>query len=245
MISKPIQDEIWIRTIAQKNGLSITDIQFQRLGAYVELLKRWNQSVNLISRKDVDRIWSNHILLSIAFLFKIDFASGCRVLDLGTGGGLPGIPLSILRPDVSFVLLDSINKKIKAVEDIVQSLQLQNASVVCSRAEDINTRRGYANSFDAVIARAVAGLEDLVKWGMPFLRVTGSANMISFKQGKETVSFAQALVALKGGDLTAEMEKTARRYPGIKFRSTDLVLNGNDVLQNSERKFILVENYHR
>ena len=244
MILTSAQDEIWLRTIAQKNSLSITDIQLQQLKTYVGLLKQWNQSINLISRKDVDGIWSNHVLLSIAFLFKVNFAGGSRVLDLGTGGGLPGIPLSILRPDINFVLLDSINKKIKAVEEMVRSLQLPNVSVVCSRAEDMNSKQGYAKSFDAVIARAVAGLEDLVKWGLPFLK-RAATNAVSFKSGNDSVSFGQAIITLKGGDLEAEMTKTARRYPGIRIRTAELVFKGSEVLQNNDRKFILVENHIR
>ena len=212
---------------------------------YIDHLKRWNQSINLISRKDIGGVWSNHILLSIAFLFRVDFSGGSRVLDLGTGGGLPGIPLSIIRPDIDFVLLDSINKKTRAVEEMAGSLQLPNISVVCSRAEEINRKPGYAASFDAVIARGVAGLENLVKWGLPFLKKADAPKMISFRSGKETISVAQALVTLKGGDMTAEMEKTTRRYPGIKIRSSDLVFHGSETLENSERKFIIVENYHR
>ena len=231
--------------MGQKNDLSITDIQLQKISRYVELLKDRNKSINLISRKDVDGIWSNHILLSIAFLFKVELSAGAKILDLGTGGGLPGIPLSIIRTDVSFVLLDSIKKKIRAVEEMVASLDLPNTSVICSRAEDLNKVSNYRNTFDAVIARAVSGLENLVEWGMPFLKKAAAPKTLSVKSDKIIVSNSPAIITMKGGDIEAEIEKTERRFPTVNIYSTNLIFKGSEMLHNSDKRLIVVENAKR
>jgi 16S rRNA (guanine527-N7)-methyltransferase len=209
------------------------------------LLKEWNKSINLISRKDVEGIWPNHILLSLAFLFKVEIADGARILDLGTGGGLPGIPLSILRPEVAFVLLDSIRKKTKAVEDMVASLELPNVSVICSRAENLNNVTTYKGTFDAVIARAVSGLENLVDWGMSFLKKGGAPNASPAKSEKIVVSNSPVLITMKGGNTELEIEKTLRRFPDVKIQSMDLTFKGSELLQNSDKKLIVVENAKR
>ena len=234
-------DEISLRSLAQKNNLTITDIQLQRISHYVELLKEWNKSINLVSRKDVESLWLNHILLSLSFLFNVEFAAGSKILDLGTGGGLPGIPLSIVRTDVTFILLDSIQKKTKAVQDMVISLGLPNTAVVCSRAEDLNKMKNYHKTFDAVIARGVSGLENLVEWGMPFLKKAAAQNLSSAKSEKMVAANSPALIAMKGGNTEAEIERTARRFPQVKIHSMALTFKGSELLQNSDKKLIVVE----
>ncbi|MGA9406347.1 MAG: 16S rRNA (guanine(527)-N(7))-methyltransferase RsmG [Bacteroidota bacterium] len=235
-------DEIWLRSLAQKNDLIITDIQLQKISRYIELLQEWNKNINLISRKDVENIWLHHIALSVPFLFKVEFAGGARILDLGTGGGLPGIPLSIVRPDTNFVLVDSIQKKTRAVQEMVASLNLPNVSVICSRAEDLNKLGMYRNNFDAVIARAVSSLENLIQWGMPFLKRTTTLKTVSTKSDKIIVSKSPALITMKGGDTEEEVERTRRRFPDVRIRSMDLIFKGSEMLQNSDKKLIIVEN---
>ncbi len=229
----------------EENHEVITDIQIQKIGRYVKLLKEWNNKINLISRKDVEGVWVNHIMLSLAFLFKVEFPKGSRVLDLGTGGGLPGIPLSILRNDVSFVLLDSITKKIKAVEEMTASLELQNVSVLCARAEDINSADPYHASFDAVIARGVSGLENLVAWGMPFLKRVGAPKRPPGASAKMDVSHAPALIFMKGGSVESEIDSSRRRFPREHIFSQNLAFHGSEQLQNSDKKLVIVQHIAR
>jgi 16S rRNA (guanine527-N7)-methyltransferase len=236
------KDELWLRTIVQKNGLPITDIQLAKLSQYAKLLKEWNQRINLISRKDEVNIWPNHLLLSIAFLFKIELRTEMRVLDLGTGGGLPGIPLSIMRADVHFVLLDSIQKKVTAVKNMVEALELPNVSAFCSRAEDVSDAPGYKHAFDAVIARAVSGLENLVAWGIPLLKGNKTPASLSMVPNEKITLNRPAIIAMKGGENEEEIERTRRLFPRVHVHSLDIVLIGGEILQSAGKRLIIVEN---
>ena len=235
------QNEIWLRTIAQKNSLTITDIELSKLSKYSVLLARWNKSINLISRRDEENLWRNHILVSLVLLFKIEFSSGARILDLGTGGGLPGIPLAIIRRDIEFVLVDSIRKKTTAVQDMVDSLGLPNVKVACGRAEDLGRLNIYRHTFDAVIARAVSSLDNLIAWAAPFLKI-GEASMKSIAlTTQRLVPTRPVLISIKGGDLSAETDRARKRFPHVNLHSFDLTFNGSEVLENFGKKIILVE----
>src|SRR5512140_2094922 len=111
---------IWFHNICRKNGLNPTDGQIRLLEQYVSYLLEWNQKINLISRKDEEQVWQNHILHSAAPLFKVKLDPNPRIMDLGTGGGLPGIPLKILVPESEFLLVDSTRKKTVAVQDMIE-----------------------------------------------------------------------------------------------------------------------------
>lgn len=236
------KNEIWLRTIGQENNLAITDIELEKLSEYCTLLGRWNKNINLISRKDEENIWQNHILISLVFLFKIEFPSDANMLDLGTGGGLPGIPLSIMRPDLNFVLLDSIRKKTSAVQDMVNVLNLPNITVVCDRAEELGRANKYRNIFDAVIARGVASLENLVEWATPLLRHADASRKLVLPARERVVLTHPALITMKGGETSIEYERAKKRFPGITIHSVDVSFKGSEDLQNSERRIILVEN---
>src|ERR1700690_4224847 len=117
------------QTICRRNGLNLSDSQLRLLGRFVDGLLEWNSKINLISRRDQENVWFSHVLHSLTPLFFVEFSKGLRVLDLGTGGGFPGIPLAIARPDLELVLLDSIKKKTLAVQDLVDQLGLAGVSV--------------------------------------------------------------------------------------------------------------------
>lgn len=166
----------------------ITPLQKEQFNNFQHLFLKVNEHINLISRKDHDNFFTHHLLhsLSIANYFK--FVPGTDVLDLGTGGGLPGIPLAILFPEVNFLLCDSIKKKLTAVEEIAAELKLNNIHTAWQRAETIDKR------FDFVVSRAVAPISDLWQW---------TKKLIHNNQRND---FKNGLILLKGGNLEVEIE---------------------------------------
>lgn len=217
--------KLWFRTICKKNGLDPSDAQLELLERYAGLLREWNQRINLISRKDEENVWQSHLLHSVSLLLRVTIADGSRILDLGTGGGLPGIPLKILRPDLTFTLLDSTKKKIDAVAAMIESLGLDGIAARWGRAEDVGKEVGQASHYDLIVARAVASLGDLIKWGRPFL--------------KDPIAGRQ-LVTLKGGDLMKEILH-ARRVAGVsKIDTLDLSLADVTEFLASDKKIVVV-----
>lgn len=166
--------------------------QFRQLEA---LYTEWNAQINVISRKDIDSLYGKHVLHSLAIATTFEFTDGQRILDIGTGGGFPGIPLAIYFPEVEFVLADSIRKKLTVVEEVVKALQLTNVKTHWGRVEDI----GAKNSFDFAVSRAVAPLGDLWRWAKPLLRKGQNGE------------FENGLVCLKGGDLHEEISASGCR----------------------------------
>lgn len=160
--------------------------QYTKLQA---LYDEWNQKINVISRKDIESLYLKHVLHSLAIAARFGFEDGQRIIDIGTGGGFPGIPLAIFFPEVEFVLADSIKKKLTVVEEVVKGIGLKNVQTFWGRAEDYKQK----NSFDFAVSRAVAPLGDLWRWAKPLIR-----------RG-QTGDFANGLICLKGGDLHQEI----------------------------------------
>jgi 16S rRNA (guanine527-N7)-methyltransferase len=165
----------------------LSPLQLEQLAALEDLYKDWNSKINLISRKDIDSIYRNHVLHSLSIAAAFRFENGSEILDIGTGGGFPGIPLAIFFPALRFHLVDSIGKKIKVVEAIAAGIGLTNISVENGRAEKITKRK-----FDAAVSRAVAPLKELWLWAKPLLH-----------KGKTRQGCG--LICLKGGDLSTEI----------------------------------------
>jgi 16S rRNA (guanine527-N7)-methyltransferase len=168
--------------------------QIAQLTALDALYKDWNAKINTISRKDVDSLYEKHILHSLAIAAAFDFQPGMDVLDIGTGGGFPGIPLAIFFPQTRFHLVDSIGKKIKVVDAVSTAIGLTNVSTTHGRAEEIKGKK-----FDVAVSRAVAPLKDLWTWSRPLLRRSAEAATPS------------GLICLKGGDLAAEISASNLR----------------------------------
>lgn len=179
--------------------------QSAQFAALDELYKEWNNRINIISRKDVEQLYENHVLhsLSIAAFFK--FEKNDQVIDIGTGGGFPGIPLAIIFPETHFHLVDSIGKKIKVVDAISREIGLANISTEHTRAEDIKGRQ-----FVCALSRAVAPLKDLWNWSRPLiLKRPFTAQAVTLNQrpgsGPGQQFIPNGLICLKGGDLAEEI----------------------------------------
>jgi 16S rRNA (guanine(527)-N(7))-methyltransferase RsmG len=207
--------KIWIRTVCARNGLRLDETQVHLLDRYVGLLLERNQDVNLISRRDEENVWQHHILHSLSPLFLLSFPRDARIVDIGSGGGLPGIPMKIARPDLHLALLDATRKKIDAVSSILQAIDLKGVVAIWGRAEEIVRENGIKNSFDIAIARAVGPLPDLAKWSLKLLKPTASAEPRFENSDRLTRLIPPLLVAMKGGDLEAEKRKTTH-VKGVK-----------------------------
>jgi len=170
--------------------------QFKSLQA---LYSEWNAKINVISRKDIDSLYEKHVLHSLSIAAAFDFTPGLEIIDIGTGGGFPGVPLAIFFPEVKFHLVDSINKKLKIVEAVKDALGLDNITTQHIRAEEIKNRK-----FDFAVSRAVAPLKDLLRWSRPILK---AASYEFRATSAETVLVRSGLICLKGGDLKEEIRE--------------------------------------
>ncbi|RED50125.1 16S rRNA (guanine(527)-N(7))-methyltransferase RsmG [Seonamhaeicola aphaedonensis] len=177
-------------------------IKFKKLEM---LYQDWNLKINVVSRKDIDELYLRHVLHSLAISKLINFKAGTKIMDVGTGGGFPGIPLAIMFPECSFHLVDSIAKKLKVVNEVVDGLELTNVKTTHSRVEDIN------DTYDFIVSRAVAAMPTFVNW------VKGK---IAKKQNN---NLKNGILYLKGGDLTEELKDytTAKIYNLSDFYTED------------------------
>jgi len=221
---------IWLRTVLAKNGLQASDQQLGQIDAFVGYLLDWNSKVNLISRKDTENIWRAHILHSASVLLLFKFQEGSTLLDLGSGGGLPGVVIKILRPDLIVTCLDSTRKKMDAVSDMIGRLGLTGCYTAWGRAEVLGKIPPLAASFDIIVARAVAPLRDLALWSRPFLRHSSA-----------TRPHTPTLVALKGGEVERECAQT-KALPGVaSVRASALQFAGSEEIPGVDKKAVIVE----
>ena len=187
--------------------------QAKQIAALEPLYKEWNSKINVISRKDIEGLYEKHVLHSLAIAAVFQFEPGMEILDIGTGGGFPGIPLAIFFPDVKFHLADSIAKKLKVVDAIAEALELRNITTQHVRVEEIKNKK-----FDFVVSRAVAPLKDLWKWSKPLLKKSREPGVQSRQldanaelSTRHSELPSPGLICLKGGDLTAEISESGTR----------------------------------
>ncbi|RCS27993.1 16S rRNA (guanine(527)-N(7))-methyltransferase RsmG [Polaribacter sp. WD7] len=175
--------------IIHKYFKNLTENQIAQFAKLQELYKDWNLKINVVSRKDIDELYLRHVLHSLGIAKVMQFKPNTKVMDVGTGGGFPGIPLAILFPETEFHLVDSIGKKIKVVNEVVAGLGLENVKTTHGRVEEVK------ETYDFIVSRAVAQMETFVRW---------TKGKISKKQHHD---LKNGILYLKGGDLTEELQK--------------------------------------
>ena len=176
-----------------------------------DLLLEWNKKINLVSRKKSDVF--DLIKDSKLFFEAINFTLGVKILDLGTGGGFPGIVIAIHHPEAKLTLIDSIQKKINVVSALVEQMNLANVNIICARAEEISQKPAHKNKYDYVVARSVTVLQDLAKWSKDLLKPSGK------------------MIAVKGGDIKGEISKTKRL----------IFVNNIKIVNKADRRIITIE----
>jgi len=181
--------------VISQNFPELSEIQLKQFSKLEGLYIEWNAQINVISRKDIEALYVKHVLHSLGIAKVQPFLPGSKILDVGTGGGFPGIPLAIMFPETQFVLVDSIGKKIKVVEAVAEALGLQNVTAIHERAEKVQ------GEFDFIVSRAVTKMDDFVKWVRKKIR---RKNKHQIKNG---------VLYLKGGDLSEELQN----FPSAKF----------------------------
>ncbi|MFA7626978.1 MAG: 16S rRNA (guanine(527)-N(7))-methyltransferase RsmG [Candidatus Kapaibacterium sp.] len=214
-------DSVKFWTTCSTNNIVLDLEQLRTLERYQNELKYWNAKVNLISRKDEDNIFERHILHSLSIVKYVDFAPKSRVLDIGTGGGLPGIPVKIASPEIDLLLVDSINKKIKIASMLASHTGLRKIKALCTRVEDLSNIPEYRNNFHYIISRAVAKIEFLIEW----------TNGLRRKDCK--------IILLKGGDLTEEIKSARIKYPNLHVEEIQIDFLGVPFFKNEGKKLLI------
>lgn len=182
-------------------NISINDEQRTQFLKYYELLVEWNEKMNLTAITEFDEVLKKHFVDSISLLSYYDFSSVKKIIDVGTGAGFPGIPLKIMLPDVEFVLMDSLNKRITFLSEVIKELGLEKISVIHSRAEDLANDGQHREAYDLCVSRAVANMSTLSEYCLPFVKPSG--NFIPYKSGeiKEELKAASNAISVLGGKL--------------------------------------------
>lgn len=206
------------------NGLNPDEYQMERLASFATLLVEKNETVNLVSRKDIKNIIENHIFIS-SFITEFIPDKVNKFLDIGTGGGLPGIPLGIMRPLMRGVLADSTGKKITAVQEFISKLKLSNVVAENGRVEDDEFKEKYADQFDLVVSRGTVPLIILFRYSLPLIKEKAY------------------LIAVKGGDLDSEFKTAEMKYKAYIKKSTifEMAYKPNNIRNEKGKKLILLE----
>ncbi len=213
--------EFW--TIASGNGIVLDKQQLERIERYAKELVYWNKQVNLISRKDEENVLENHILHSISLLKYIEIPTKSRCLDIGTGGGLPGIPIAITTGNIYMLLVDSIAKKIKITHMLAKHTGLRNIEAISLRVENLAQNNRYLQYFDFIFARAVSKISDLLTWTLPIAKK--NANFVFYK----------------GGDVSEEISIAMKKFPSLSFNVVDIDFFGYPKFKEDEKKIVHIK----
>ncbi|MBE0538797.1 MAG: 16S rRNA (guanine(527)-N(7))-methyltransferase RsmG [Ignavibacterium sp.] len=223
----PTKQEIYLKELQNfcwANGFNPEPMRNERLAFFAQLVAEKNKTVNLISRKDVESIIENHIFIS-AYITKFLPDKVTRFLDIGTGGGFPGIPLAIMRPELRGVLADSTGKKIDAVKEFIDKLKLSNVIAENSRVEDPGFIEKHKGTFDLVVSRAVVPIIILFRYSLPLVKDKAF------------------IVAMKGGDLEEEFQKAELKYKSFIKKSTvyELAYKPTNLRNKKGKKLVVIE----
>ena len=211
--------EFW--TICNRNGILLSHEQVDRFDRFHKELVYWNEKINLISRKDMDNIWEHHFLHSLSIVKADIIPAKAICMDIGTGGGFPGIPVGIAREDCKVTLVDSIAKKMKLTSMFAAHTGLRGLTAITTRMEDLSTDKQFKGKYDIIMARAVAPIEKLVNWTLPLLKPNGS------------------YILLKGGDLTQEILQAKESIKGIHIQELPIIWKGIDWFTTEDKKIIV------
>ena len=217
---------IEVRQICIDNGLIISDQQWLLLEEWVDLLLNYNQEINLISRKETDWLWEKQILHCLSLLVLREIPQGLKLCDFGTGGGLPGIILAIIRPDLHLTLLDSRQKKVAVVQKMSEDLGLSNVKVICGRGELLGKNTEWNQRFSIIVARGVASIIDLIRW-------TGGLRK------SESV-----LHIYKGGEIQDEINALSLKFNGIKISKSLIDLKEYSKFKQNQKYIISIDSVY-
>ena len=203
-MSMPVLIEDLLRKGCLELGLEPSDVQIRQFGLFYEALIEKNKVMNLTAITEPEDVTIKHFLDSLSIVKAVDFSHIQSVLDIGTGAGFPGIPLKIMFPSIRFVLLDSLNKRVKFLNEVIELCRFENISAVHGRAEDLARQKNYRESFDLCVSRAVANLSSLSEYCLPFVKKEG--RFVSYKSGNIEGEFREAgtAVRLLGGKMPEE-----------------------------------------
>lgn len=181
--------------------LNLNKEQQEKISIYCDKILEWNEKINLTAIKDREMFRVKHIEDSLSCIQLPEYANAKRVADLGTGGGFPGIPLAIASPEKDFVLIDSLRKRLKIIDELCEELDIKNVMTVHARAEELGNDKEHREKYDVCVSRAVARLNVLVEWGLPLVKPNGA--MIAFKglKAEEEVEEAKKAIKILGGRL--------------------------------------------
>jgi len=214
-------DLVQFWTICSMNNIVIGKDKLPHFERFYNELIYWNEKVNLVSRKDLDNIYERHIIHSLSIIKYVDLKKKANCLDIGTGGGFPGIPLSIARPDMKFLLMDSIAKKIKITAMFAQHTGNRDISAVCGRVEELHQDPTKLKSYDYIFARAVTRTKSLMEWADPLLKDNGE------------------IILLKGGDLIEEIAEARWKFPKYEFKEIPIKIIGCPWFSTEDKKILI------
>ncbi len=205
-----------------KIGYEVTAEELEKFESFSKILVEWNEKINLTAVTDPAGISVKHFLDSIAPIFKIDIKKNSKIIDVGTGAGFPGIPIKIIRDDLNFTYLDSLNKRINFLKEAASELKLENVEFIHGRAEDTGQNKNYRERFDYAVSRAVASLKILSEYSIPLLKVGGAFAAFKAFDIEEELEEAKSMIGSLGGRIKDIIE--------VKIPNSDLV-----------RKIVLIE----